>query len=190
MWPYIGDCTGIFVLALTTREEPDYHKLMRDRISSLRDNRVRLSDLQQMIAKLPALEGAREFIAELKKKYRVIIVSDAFIELAKHFINLIGNPELQCHQLKISHDGYIEDCRFLKRSGKHETVEGLQADGHHVLAVGDAFNDLSMLRAADVGVLFCPSRLTSLAAPDLPIVASYDEVLRYASAMLRQKIFN
>lgn len=177
MWPHIGRCAGIPELGITTREEPDYPQLMRRRIALLRQHELKLVDVQQMVAALPLLDGAAAFVAALRRDYRVLVVSDAFMELAAHFDAPLGAPELECHRLSICSDGYIDGCRFLPRHGKEETVRLFQEAGHHILAVGDAFNDLAMLHLADLGFLFRPSQQTADAAGNLRVVAGYGEIL-------------
>ncbi|WP_332854141.1 bifunctional phosphoserine phosphatase/homoserine phosphotransferase ThrH [Duganella sp. S19_KUP01_CR8] len=178
MWPFIGSVAGIPGLKITTREEPDYYSLMVHRIALLRKHGLKLMDVQAIVAALPALDGAADFLATLRSRYRVLIVSDAFIEFAAHFASLLGSPELQCHRLSVDADGFIDSCLFLPRRGKEETVQRLQQGGHRVLAIGDAFNDLAMLRAADRGFLFRPSRQTLDSAQDLCVVRHYGDILR------------
>jgi phosphoserine/homoserine phosphotransferase len=182
MWPFIGACAGIPGLQITTREEPDYYSLMVHRIALLRQHGLTLRDVQEIVATLPLLDGAAAFLAALRPHYRVLIVSDAFMEFATHFGSLLGSPELQCHRFSVDAHGYIDSCLFLPRRGKEETVRLLREDGHRVLAIGDAFNDLAMLRTADRGFLFRPSRQTLDAAKDLCVVRQYDEILK----LLRQ----
>lgn len=178
MWPHVGLCAGIPELAITTREEPDYPQLMRRRISLLRQHGLKLIDVQRIVASLPVLDGAADFVSALRRDYRVLVVSDAFTELAAQFGAPLGAPEFQCHRLSIAGDGFIDGCRFLPRGGKEETVRLFQEAGHHILAVGDAFNDLAMLHLADLGFLFRPSQQTVNAAGDLRVVDCYEEILR------------
>jgi phosphoserine/homoserine phosphotransferase len=178
MWPFIGSVAGIPGLTITTREEPDYYRLMVHRIALLRKHGLKLRDVQEIVASLPVLDGAADFLAALRSRYRVLIVSDAFIEFAAHFGALLGSPELQCHRLSVGVDGFIDSCLFLPRRGKEETVQRLQQGGHRVLAIGDAFNDLAMLRAADRGFLFRPSRQTLVAAEDLRVALHYSDILK------------
>lgn len=178
MWPHIGQAAGISGLAVTTREEPDYPRLMQRRLALLRQHGLKLVDVQRIVATLPALDGAADFLSALRRDYRVLVVSDAFEELAGHFGGLLGETELQCHRLSIAPDGFIDGCCFLPRRGKEETVRLLQGAGHRTLAVGDAFNDLAMLPTADFGLLFRPSRQTLHAARDLPVTGNYGEILQ------------
>lgn len=186
MWPHIGRCAGIPGLAVTTREEPDYPQLMRRRIALLRQHGLKLSDVQRMVAMLPLLDGAADFLAALRRHYQVLIVSDAFAELVAHYAEPLGAPEFQCHRLAVAGDGFIDDCRFLPRQGKEETVRTFQQAGHHTLAVGDAFNDLAMLQVADLGFLYRPSLQTLGAAGSLPVARSYDDILRAVGRHHRQ----
>ncbi|WP_297576534.1 bifunctional phosphoserine phosphatase/homoserine phosphotransferase ThrH [uncultured Deefgea sp.] len=178
MWPYIGRIAKIDELNITTREEPDYLRLMQLRISLLKKHGLKLTDIQDIVTNMPLLEGASDFIAQLHKNFRVIIISDAFIELIDHFVQQLGHPEVECHRLICDSDGFIERCHFLARKGKEESVAKFQTSGCQVLAVGDAFNDLAMLRTAEMGLLFQPSEQTQQAAPDLQVVRSYAEVLQ------------
>jgi phosphoserine/homoserine phosphotransferase len=178
MWPHIGLCAGIPGLAITTREEPDYPQLMRRRIALLRQHGLKLNDVQRIVARLPVLDGAADFVSALGRDYRVLVVSDAFTELAAQFCAPLGAPEFQCHRLSVASDGFIDGCHFLPRRGKEETVRVFQEAGHHVLAVGDAFNDLAMLHLADLGFLFRPSQQTINAAGHLRVVGCYDDILR------------
>nr|WP_256452023.1 bifunctional phosphoserine phosphatase/homoserine phosphotransferase ThrH [Methylobacter sp. S3L5C] len=178
MWPHVGLCAGIPELFVTTREEPDYLQLMRRRIALLRQHGLKLIDVQRIVATLPVLDGAVDFVLALRRDYRVLVVSDAFTELAAQFCTQLGEPELQCHRLSVASDGFIDGCHFLPRRGKEETARAFQEAGHHILAVGDAFNDLAMLHLADLGFLFRPSQQTINAAGDLRVVGCYDEILR------------
>ena len=188
MWPYIGKTTGIAELKTTTREEPDYARLMQHRLALLRRNALKLSDIQKIVANLKVFDGATDFLDELGAQHRVIIVSDAFLEMARHFTQQLGNPEIQCHRFNISTAGYINSCCYLPRLGKEETVHQLQSAGHSVLAVGDAFNDLAMLRKAELGFLFKPSRQTQDAARDIQVANNYSEVLSAAKLSITSKI--
>jgi phosphoserine/homoserine phosphotransferase len=178
MWPYIGSCFGIPGLQRTTREEPDYYSLMLHRIMLLRKHNLTLDDVQNVVGTLAVYEQAAEFLDALRYHFRIVIVSDAFVEFAAHFCGQLGAPELQCHALSTDGQGYIESCVFLPRQGKEETVRLLQKEGNRVLAIGDAFNDLAMLAAADNGFLFKPSPETRKAAGSLRIAESYGEILQ------------
>jgi len=180
IWPHIGSCVGIPELAITTREEPNYLKLMCQRIALLHQHHLKLKDVQEIVASLSIFEGAASFLDQLREDFKVLIVSDAFIELAIHFSPSLGLPEIQCHSLSVDDAGYIDRCIFLPRRGKEETIRSLRKTNHCILAVGDAFNDLEMLRSADLGFLFRPSQQTLNSAGDLTVVTSYHEILHAA----------
>ncbi|SFM34712.1 bifunctional phosphoserine phosphatase/homoserine phosphotransferase ThrH [Rugamonas rubra] len=177
MWPHVGQLARIPGLAVTTREEPDYPRLMLRRIALLRRSGLRLVDVQRIVATLRPLYGAAEFLAALRRQHQVLVLSDAFVELAAPFVAALGTVELQCHRLSVDADGFIDGCCFLPRRGKEETVQQLQQEGHRVLAVGDALNDLAMLRQADLGFLFQPSPQTLQVAGDLRVALDYDDIL-------------
>ncbi|MES2074213.1 MAG: bifunctional phosphoserine phosphatase/homoserine phosphotransferase ThrH [Pseudomonadota bacterium] len=177
MWPHVGQLARIPGLAVTTREEPDYPRLMLRRIALLRRSGLRLVDVQRIVATLRPLHGAADFLAALRRQHQVLVLSDAFVELAAPFVAALGTVELQCHRLSVDADGFIDGCCFLPRRGKEETVQQLQQEGHRVLAVGDALNDLAMLRQADLGFLFQPSPQTLQAAGDLRVALDYDDIL-------------
>lgn len=177
MWPHVGQLARVPGLAITTREEPDYPQLMLRRIALLRRNGLRLVDVQRIVATLRPLHGAAGFVAALRRQHRVLLLSDAFVELAAPFAAALGVVELQCHRLSVDADGFIDGCLFLPRRGKEDTVRQLQQDGHRVLAVGDALNDLAMLRQADLGLLFQPSPQTLAVAGDLRVALDYDDIL-------------
>ncbi|MFC7420625.1 bifunctional phosphoserine phosphatase/homoserine phosphotransferase ThrH [Iodobacter arcticus] len=177
MWPHIADFTGIQSLAITTREEPDYVQLVAKRISILNENRLGIADIEYMISKLAPLPGAIEFLKQLQKHYRIVLVSDAFQEMLLPLWHTLGQPELRCHRLICKANGQIRQARFSRAQGKHEVIEEFAAMGARTLAVGDAFNDLSMLRKATQGYLFRPSAETQQAAPDLRIALSYQDIL-------------
>lgn len=177
MWPYIGQIAGIPALSKTTREVPDYPQLMAQRITLLRQHGLNLQTVQKIVAHLPALPGAIEFLAKLREQYQILIVSDAFHDMVDQYRPAFGMPEFQCHRLHTDANGFINGCEFLPRAGKQDVIRGLQAQGYHTLAVGDALNDLAMLRLADQGFLFAPSEQTRRQAPDLTLAHSYEDIL-------------
>src|SRR5471030_1312694 len=150
------------------------------RIALLHQHHLKLKDVQEIVASLSIFEDAASFLDQLREDFQVLIVSDAFIELAIHFSPSLGLPEIQCHSLSVDDAGYIDRCIFLPRRGKEETIRSLRKTNHCILAVGDAFNDLEMLRSADLGFLFRPSQQTLNSAGDLTVVTSYHEILHAA----------
>lgn len=177
LWPHISRHTGIATLNRTTREEPDYPKLMRARIEALRENNLRLSDVRAIVSMLQPYRDARRFLDVLARDRAVFIVSDCFEELAESFfLPGLGYPRLMAHRLDTDADGFITQCRFAQRQGKQEVVNTLVRDGIDVLAVGDALNDIGMLKAATYGYLLRPSPATIAVAGDLPVADSLAEV--------------
>ncbi|GAB7218150.1 bifunctional phosphoserine phosphatase/homoserine phosphotransferase ThrH [Dickeya oryzae] len=185
LWPQIAQASGIEALSITTREEPDYPALMRLRIEHLRKNGLRLPDVQAMIAKTQTYPDAVVFLQQLTQQrgYRVHIVSDCFYELAGTLLDALGSPESFCHSLETDADGWITGCAWADRNGKEEHISRLLEQGCHVLAAGDAFNDLAMLRLAHNGFLVRPSQATMTAAQDLTVVEHLHEIIEAISAV-------
>lgn len=178
LWPHIAQVTGIAELAITTREVPDYPSLVAFRIASLRKHRIRLADAQSIVKVLEPLEGAKAFLGSLKERgLHTVLVSDAFMEMVSHLWVELGSPEIRCHRFISDDCGYASEAHFARSHGKHEVIAEFSAQGLGTLAVGDAFNDISMLRGATAGFLFRPSTQTSQAAKDLRVVDSYAEIL-------------
>lgn len=177
LWPHLAEATGIEELSVTTREVPDYPRLVDRRIGTLRHHGLKLADVQALLDDIEPLPGAEAFLARLAQGFRVSLVSDAFEEMVLPLWRRLGQPQLLCHRLVCDDEGFVQAARYTRTRGKHEVIEALSAEGAWTLAVGDAFNDLSMLRMASKGLLFRPSTQTALAAPDIGIAESYDEVL-------------
>ncbi len=179
LWPKIAVHTGVKELFATTRELPDYDALMRRRIAIMRTHRITLNDVKRIIAAVEPFEGAAAFLHALEGRgYRVNIISDCFQELAEPMLRTLGDPTTLCHRLITDSEGFVSACAYYPRQGKEEHVEKALAEGQQVLAVGDAFNDITMLRRATQGFLVNPSISTLNAAPDLQVVESLDEILR------------
>lgn len=176
MWPYIAERTGINELAMTTREVPDYPSLVKRRIELLNYHKKTLSDIQTIVAELEPYEGARQFLSQMSQKCHVVLVSDAFYELVKPLWEKLGSPRIECHFFTVDADQKILAARYT-RKGKHEVVERFKKRGFSTLAVGDAFNDIGMLNAADKGFLFRPSAETLNAAQHLTVADQYHEIL-------------
>ena len=186
LWPYIAQATGIDALAITTREEPDYARLVERRIRLLRQNGLRLSDVQALVAKVAPLPGASEFLAALQPWFRIVLVSDAFEEMVLPLWHQFGRPELRCHHFICDAAGYVCTAQYVRLSGKHEVIDEFAAFGFRTMAVGDAFNDLSMLRRASIGFLFRPSLQTRLAAQGLKVAMAYSEILHSVETSVRE----
>ncbi|WP_066416709.1 bifunctional phosphoserine phosphatase/homoserine phosphotransferase ThrH [Bordetella ansorpii] len=177
LWPIIGQSTGVQDFAMTTRDEPDYPTLMRLRITALRKNGLRLKDVQAILLAVQPFLDARHFLEEIGRTHQVQIVSDCFHELASPLLKALGDPQAYCHSLCTDSDGWVVDCCYLPRNGKEDHIARLLAQGMEVLALGDAFNDLKMLRLAQQGFLVRPSLATQAAAPDIPVVQTLQDVL-------------
>lgn len=177
LWPHIAEVTGIAELAVTTREEPDYPRLVRSRIDSLRKNGLRLADVQTLVRTTAPLPGAADFLAALRPSFRIVLVSDAFREMVLPLWHALGEPELRCNRFVTDEQGYICAAHYVRAHGKHEVIDEFASLGLRTLAVGDAFNDLSMVRRATAGFLFRPSPRTLLAAQDLNLAWEYSDIL-------------
>lgn len=182
IWIAVAEGTGIDELRRTTRDEPDYDELMRYRLDVLAAHDVGLSQIRSLIAELPLLTGAREFLDALRRQWVVVLLSDTFEQFDDHFLELMGYPHLLCHRLDVTGDR-IGGWRRRVDDAKRLAVLSYRDQNYHVTAAGDSYNDLSMLRAADAASLF---RCTpSLAAdnPDLPMAVDYDELLRWIESV-------
>lgn len=153
IWIAVAERTGLSELRLTTRDEPDYQKLMNYRIKVLSENGIGLTLVREVIASLRPLEGARNFLEHLRQRYQVVILSDTFEQFAGHLMKELSYPHLLCHNLTIEMDSVVE---FVPRidDAKKRAVQSYQGLGYHVTAIGDSYNDLGMLQQADAGCLF------------------------------------
>lgn len=176
IWPWLAHRTGIEGFSRTTRDEPDYNQLMIDRIALLREHDLRLSDVQRFVSELSPLPGALDFVEWMSQVFQVTLVSDAFVQMVEPFWRIFGQPTLRCHRLVCDTEGFITHAQYSRCHGKHEVIEEFQAQGQWVLAVGDAYNDLSMLRRANLGFLYRPSASTAAAARDVYVADSYDQI--------------
>ncbi len=181
LWPHIAHQAGIKELMITTREEPNYAKLVAQRIVLLKHNHLRLSDVHDLVSGITPLPGALRFLRTMARKWRIVLVSDAFRQMVEPLWVQLGSPELRCHDFVCDPEGYIFAAHYSRKLGKHEDIECFKAQDNRTLAIGDAFNDLGMLRAADRGFLFRPSLQTLNAAQDLTVVQDYDSILNALS---------
>jgi len=182
IWIAVAQRTGIDELRRTTRDEPDYDALMRYRIDVLNTHGVSLKQIREVIAELPLLEGAREFLDELRQRWVVVLLSDTFEQFDDHFLELMGYPHLLCHRLDVA-EGRLAGWRRRVDDAKRCAVEAYRALNYHVTDIGDSYNDLTMLRAADAASLFrCPEAVAA-ANPDLPSVSTYRELLRWIDSV-------
>jgi phosphoserine/homoserine phosphotransferase len=177
IWIAFAEETGIAELRLTTRDVPDYDALMKHRIGILDAHNLGLMDIQNTIAKVKPMEGAREFLDELRELCQVIILSDTFTQFAQPLMKQLGMPTIFCNSLEISPEGRISGYRLRQQNGKLHAVKALKSIGFQTLAAGDSFNDLAMIREADRGFLFrAPSHILG-DNPDIPAFTGYDQFL-------------
>jgi len=178
IWIEFSQRTGILELARTTRDEPDYDKLMRGRLEILAGRGLGLPDIQKVIAGMRPLEGAREFLDWLRAEFPVVILSDTFRQFAAPLMRQLGHPTLFCHELVVASDGRVRDYRLRMKDQKRASVKAFRELNFHTIAAGDSYNDTSMLAAAHAGILFCPPASVALEFPQFPITRSYGELRR------------
>ena len=176
IWINVAERTGIEALRRTTRDEPDYDKLMRFRIEILDSHDLRLADIQAVIARMGPLEGAREFLSELRSLTQVVILSDTFSEFAKPLMEQLHWPTLLCNSLEVV-DGRIVRHRMRIHNGKKAAVEALRSLNYRTFAAGDSYNDLAMIEAADGGCLFRAPKAILADHPHLPLTEEYDQLM-------------
>ena len=184
IWIAFAEKTGIEALRRTTRDEPDYRRLMQYRMDILRENGLRLSDIQSVIAGIKPLDGAKEFLDELREMTQVIILSDTFSEFALPLMRQLGYPTIFCNSLVVGDDGMIEDIRMRTENGKKKAVESLKAIGFRVFASGDSYNDLAMIHEADGGCLFRAPENILREEKDLHLVTEYSDLLSEIRAFI------
>jgi len=178
MWIELAKRTGIEELQLTTRDISDYEELMNRRIAILERHSITIHDINQVTDKVAPLEGARSFLDNLRREYQVAILSDTFVQFAGPVMEQLGFPFLLCNMLEIDTRGMITGYRLRQEDGKRRAVEAFRSLNVAIAAVGDSFNDISMLRAADLGVLFRPSETVRSAHSDLQTANSHSELFR------------
>jgi phosphoserine/homoserine phosphotransferase len=176
IWINVAHRTGIEALKRTTRDEPDYDKLMLGRIEILNRHGLKLADIQGVIAEMEPLEGARAFLDELRERCSVIILSDTFDQFSRPLMRKLGWPALFCNTLEIDGTGRIAGYRLRQKDGKRRAVEALQGLAFRVIAAGDSYNDTSMLASADAGILFRPPDNVARDFPDFPVTKTYAEL--------------
>ena len=184
IWIAFSEASGIPELRRTTRDEPDYDKLMKWRMQILREHGLGLSAIQDVIATIDPLPGARAFLDELRSLSQVIIISDTFEQFAKPLMAKLGWPTLFCNSLEIDEDGMVAGVRMRCEESKLTTVRGLQAMGFETIATGDSYNDLAMIRASKAGFLFRSTEQIKADNPDLPAYESFDDLLAAFKAAL------
>ena len=177
IWIAFSEESGIPELKRTTRDEPDYDKLMRWRLGILKEHGLGLPQIQEVISRIEPLPGAREFLDALREKTQVIILSDTFEEFAMPLMKKLGYPSLFCNSLEVAPDGEITGFRMRIENSKFTTVKGLQSIGFDTIAAGDSYNDLGMIQASKAGFLFKSTEQIKKDNPDLPAYEEFDDLL-------------
>ncbi|MFO1464373.1 MAG: bifunctional phosphoserine phosphatase/homoserine phosphotransferase ThrH [bacterium] len=176
IWINVAEKTGIAELRLTTRDIPDYDVLMKRRLQILEQHQLKLKDIQDVIATMSPLEGAQDFLHWLQSEFQVIILSDTFYQFAQPLMKQLHFPTLFCHSLRVDKSGKITDYLLRMKDQKRESVKRLKDLNFKVAAAGDSYNDIGMLEAADVGILFCPPEKIVKEYPNFPVTKNYDEL--------------
>lgn len=177
IWIAFSEASGIPELKRTTRDEPDYNKLMNWRLDILRQHGLGLKEIQDTIATIDPLPGAREFLDELRETTQVIILSDTFTQFAQPLMKKLGFPTLFCNSLVVAEDGTITDFTMRIKDSKLSTVRALQSIGYETIAAGDSFNDLAMIQASKAGFLFRSTEKIKADYPELSAFEEFDDLL-------------
>ena len=185
IWIAFAEKSGIPEFKRTTRDEPDYDKLMRYRMDLLDRHGLGLTEIREVIAKIDPMEGAREFLDALRAKTQVLILSDTFYEFAMPLMKKLGYPTLMCNSLVADANGKITGYKMRCAQSKLTTVKQLQGCGFETIAAGDSFNDLGMIRASKAGFLFRSTEKIKADNPDLPAYETYDEFLEGIEKVLK-----
>lgn len=177
IWIAFADATGIPELKRTTRDEPDYDKLMNFRLNILKEHNLGLKEIQDVIATIDPMPGAKEFLDELRSLCQVIIISDTFTQFAKPLMEKLGWPTLFCNELEVAESGEVTGFKMRCDQSKLTTVRALQSAGLETIAAGDSFNDLGMIKASKAGFLFKSTDSIKADNPDVPAFETYDELM-------------
>ena len=177
IWIAFAEASGIPELKRTTRDEPDYDKLMKWRIGILKEHGLGLKEIQDTIAKIDPIPGAKEFLDELRSITQVIIISDTFSQFAGPLMKKLGYPTIFCNSLEVADNGEITGFRMRVENSKYTTVKALQSIGFQTIASGDSHNDLGMIQASKAGFLFKSTEQIKKAHPELPAYETYDELM-------------
>ena len=177
VWVNVADRTGIDALRRTTRDEPDYNRLMSYRLAILDENNITIDDITSAIDSMEPLEGARDFLESLQRRWPTLILSDTFSQFASPLMAKLGHPTLLCHTLLIDDSGRIFDWKIRTEDQKRKTVEALRGMNYQVIAVGDSYNDTTMLSEASAGILFRPPDNVIDEFPQFPVTRDYVELM-------------
>ena len=184
IWIAFAEASGIPELKRTTRDEPDYNKLMNWRLGILKEHGLGVKEIQETIAKIDPIPGAKEFLDELRSLTQVIIISDTFEQFATPLMKKLGWPTIMCNSLEVAENGEITGFRMRCEKSKLTTVKALQSIGYETIASGDSFNDLGMIQASKAGFLFKSTEQIKKDYPQYPAFEEYDELLAAIKAVL------
>jgi phosphoserine/homoserine phosphotransferase len=184
VWINVADKTGIPELRLTTRDIKNYDELMQLRLRILKERSLTLLDIQRVIATIKPFHGALEMINWLKRVTRFIVVSDTFVEFADPLMDQLDRPTLFCHSLEVNDKGMISGYHLRQKDAKRETIKALKSLNFEVIAFGDSYNDINMLKEADKGILFRPPQNVILDCPQFPVMHDYAEMKTYLERYL------
>lgn len=184
IWIAFAEASGIPELKRTTRDEPDYDKLMKWRLGILKEHGLGLKEIQATIAKIDPLPGAKAFLDDLRATAQVVILSDTFEQFAKPLMEKLGWPTLMCNTLEVAESGEITGFKMRCEKSKLTTVKALQSCGYETIAAGDSFNDLGMIQASKAGFLFKSTDAIKAAHPELPAYEEFDDLLAAIKAAL------
>ena len=176
IWIAFAEASGIPELRKTTRDEPDYDTLMKYRLAILKEHGLGLKEIQETIAKIEPMEGAKEFLDKLRDLSQVIIISDTFTQFAKPLMKKLGMPTIFCNTLEVADNGEITGYKMRVEKSKYTTVKALQSIGYETIASGDSHNDLGMIKASKAGFLFKSPDNIKADNPDIPAYETYDEL--------------
>ncbi len=177
IWIAFAQASGIPELKRTTRDEPDYEKLMKWRLGILKEHKLGLKEIQETIAKIDPMPGAKEFLDELRSMTQVIIISDTFTQFASPLMQKLGWPTIFCNSLEVAENGEITGFKMRIADSKLATVKALQSIGYDTIASGDSYNDLGMIKASKAGFLFKSTDKIKADNPELPAYETYEELM-------------
>lgn len=174
VWINFAELTGIEELKATTRDIPDYNVLMKQRLQILKDHKLGLNEIQEVVGKLKPLDGAKEFLDWLREHFQIVILSDTFYEFGMPFMKQLGYPTLLCHKLEVDENGMITDYKLRQEDPKRQCIKRFHELNLKCIATGDSYNDTTMLSEADAGILFCPPQNVIDEFPQFPVAKDYE----------------
>ncbi len=176
IWVAFAEYTGIDALKLTTRDVPDYDELMQRRLGILKENNLLLRDIQNVISRMQPLEGAGQFLDWLRERFQVVLITDSFYEFVMPFMRQMGYPIVLCHNLQVDEDGFVTDYVLRKRDWKRQVVKVFHNLNYRVISCGDSYNDVTMLKESNAGILFRPPENVAAEFPQYIVTQDYHEM--------------